>query len=94
MKRFLPIGTVVLLKDAEKKLMIEGYMFANEKDPDTVFDYGGVVYPEGRLNSDDFLLFNDDMIESVIAYGYTDDEARLFLEQLSAISDEENRLGS
>lgn len=85
--RFLPLGTVVLLKNAEKKLMIEGYLFANEDDPDTVYDYCGVMYPEGRMNSRDFLLFNEDMIDRIIAYGYTDDEQQRFMEELSAATD-------
>jgi hypothetical protein len=84
--KYLPIGTVVLLKNAEKKLMIEGYMFANENDPGTVYDYGGVMYPEGRMDSDHFLLFNEDMIEEVIAYGYVDGEARDFLDRLSEVT--------
>ena len=80
--RFLPLGTVVILKNAEKKLMIEGYLFANENDPSVTYDYCGVMYPEGRMNSTDFLLFNEDMIDHVIAFGYADEEQRLFMDRL------------
>ena len=80
--RFLPLGTVVILKDAQKKLMIEGYLFTNENDPSTVYDYCGVMYPEGRMNSTDYLLFNADMIDRVIAHGYVDEEQRLFMDRL------------
>ena len=80
--RFLPLGTVVILKNAEKKLMIEGYLFANENDPSVTYDYCDVMYPEGRMNSTDFLLFKEDMIDHVIALGYADEEQRLFMERL------------
>ena len=45
----LPIGSVVLLNEAEKKLMIIGILQRNGEE---VFDYVGCPYPEGLLDSE------------------------------------------
>ena len=45
----LPIGTVVLLKNSTKKLMIIGLCQAEADDPDSIWDYCGCVFPEGYL---------------------------------------------
>lgn len=47
-KSLLPIGTVVLLKGAKKKLMIIGVKQTNA-ETDEEFDYLGVIYPEGNI---------------------------------------------
>lgn len=66
-KEFLPIGTVVILNNAKKKMMISGYRI---KDLQTkkVFDYVGCVYPEGFLNNT-FSLFNDEDIRTIFYEG-------------------------
>ena len=51
MKRFLPIGSVVLLKESKKRIMIVGVkqkQIASEK----VWDYSACLYPEGIINPD------------------------------------------
>ena len=58
--KFLPIGSVVLLKGGKKELMITGYcIIANGQDPiDEVnhrvnmHEYSACTYPEGVINSD------------------------------------------
>ena len=46
MKEFLPVGSVVLLKDAKKPLIIIGHsaLEGNNK----IWDYIGAIYPFGR----------------------------------------------
>ena len=46
MKNLLPIGSVVLLKDATKKLVIIGILQVNPSE-NKIYDYLGVPYPEG-----------------------------------------------
>ena len=43
-KKYLPIGSVVLLKNANKRLMIYGRLQKAE-DSDSVRDYIGCLYP-------------------------------------------------
>ena len=48
MNTILPIGSVVLLKNATKPIMIFGYMQKSAVVPDQMADYIGVPYPEGN----------------------------------------------
>ena len=57
MNASLPIGTVVLLNGGTHKVMITGYYA--QMDDNKVFDYMGVMYPEGMVTFDKTLLFND-----------------------------------
>ena len=43
-KEFLPIGSVIWLKDAERPLMIFGIKQSN-METDQEYDYMGVLYP-------------------------------------------------
>ncbi len=68
----LPIGTVVLLKDAEKKIMIFGFAqeYTDEEGNIVDYDYVGVPYPEGNLDASLQLMFNADQIEEVYSMGF------------------------
>lgn len=76
--KFLPIGTIVLLKDATKKVMITSYLiFAKGQGNDKkMYDYGGCPYPEGIIESNFAVGFDHSKIEKVIHMGYTDDESK------------------
>lgn len=78
----LPIGTVVLLKNSTKKLMIIGFCQVSADDTDTVWDYAGCVFPEGFLGPDKTYMFNGDQIEKVFAIGYQDEEQMAFKERV------------
>jgi hypothetical protein len=74
----LPVGSVVLLKDSTKKVMIIG-VCQKEVGQDTVFwDYSGCLFPEGYMGADKTFLFNNDQIESVYSLGYQDEEQLQF----------------
>lgn len=79
---FLPIGTIVLLKGASKRIMITGYLSVKDDEESIIYDYNGVMFPEGFLSSDQSCLFNHDQIERIDFKGFQDDEQKLFLEQL------------
>ena len=79
-EKFLPIGTVVLLKGGKRELMIISYCIvpsgeAYDKNgkvdvTDKMFDYGACVYPEGMITSDQLFAFNHDQIEKIVFMGY------------------------
>ncbi len=86
-KRFLPIGTVVLLKGGKKELMIMSYCIIPsgevydkngkvELTGNQVFDYGGCAYPEGMITSDQLFAFNHNQIEKVCFKGYATDKSK------------------
>mgnify|MGYP001624599706 FL=1 len=73
MDGFLPIGSVVLLKGAQKKLMIIGRFQVSVKT-EKIYDYSGCLYPEGFMNPQDLFLFQNDDIEKVYFVGMQDEE--------------------
>ena len=81
-ENLLPIGSIVLLKDGTKKLMVTGIKPVSEDNPDTVFDYIGVVYPEGYLSNEYNFLFNHDDINDIVFIGYDNPERQSFIEFL------------
>ncbi len=85
-KELLPIGSVVLLKEATKKSMIYGIKQI-DKATDVEYDYLAVVYPEGNLGDGSQYFFNHDAIEQVVFRGYEDDERKAFIDKLSDFYD-------
>ena len=86
----LPIGSVVLLRDGVKKLMIIGIKPVKEDDPDRVYDYIGVVYPEGFIGNEYNFLFDHDNITDVVFRGYENPERKEFIEFLTDAEAAEN----
>lgn len=74
----LPIGTVVLLNESKKKVMIVGVCQRSANDPSKIWDYTGVVFPEGFLAPDKMFMFNNEQIEQIFAIGYQDAEQLAF----------------
>ena len=81
-RTLLPIGSVVLLNDAEKRLMIFGVRQTNAQT-NQEYDYIGVLYPEGNMGEDMRFLFDHSDIREVVFTGYSDDERDAFLENLN-----------
>ena len=86
----LPIGTVVLLKNAEKRLMIFGVGQTNETD-NIDYDYIGVMYPEGNMGDGSQFLFNHSDIDKIIFRGYEDEERITFINAIQEIYDENKK---
>lgn len=84
-EKYLPIGTVVLLKEGSKKIMIIGFCAMAKKDDKTIYDYSGCLYPEGLLTSDQTLLFNHNQIEKIYHIGFHDDDDKKFKENLKVL---------
>ena len=59
--KFLPLGAVVLLKNATKRVMITGFCSIRKDDPNDkkIYDYIGCAFPEGIMSTDQNLLFLD-----------------------------------
>lgn len=73
-ENLLPVGSVVLLKNALKKSVIIGYKQVGSKDPGRIFDYSGIIYPVGNFGPQSQFLFDQDDIQDVIFVGYKNDE--------------------
>ena len=73
--KFLPIGSVVLLKDASQNVMIIGYKITSEVNgKNKTFDYLGCPANIGIKSKGDYLGFNREQIKKIISFGYMDDE--------------------
>ena len=67
-QELLPIGSVVLLKGAQTKLMITGRIVTDEK-MEEIYDYVGVIYPIGASGDSEQYFFNRDAIELPFSSG-------------------------
>lgn len=78
---FLPIGTIITLKNGNKRIMICGRLQEREDDH-KIFDYVACLYPEGILAPDELFLFNNEDIDQVHYIGMQDAEEFQFNEFL------------
>ena len=84
--KYLPVGTVVLLANGTKRVMINGFCTMDANKPDKIYDYSGVLFPEGSLSSDQTLLFDHNQIIRVDHMGLDDQEERDFKVKLVQIA--------
>ncbi len=67
--KYLPLGTVVLLKEGQALMVITGYKMIDGLY--NMYDYCGCIYPYG-YTSDQKGLFNHSQIAEIIHLGYQD----------------------
>ncbi len=76
-KDLLPVGSIVLLKGGDKRLMICGRVCC-PAGSEVIYDYSACFYPQGIIDSDHMYFFNKDDIERVFFIGFQDEEEMLF----------------
>lgn len=79
MKSYLPIGSIVLIKNIDKKMMITGFSQIRDLEVKERWDYVAVIYPMGIFSDRSFYFFNEDSITDVIFKGYENPEHEEFL---------------
>ena len=90
--KYLPIGTVVLLKEGKKRLMITGFCPATTNNGEKKsYDYCGVVYPEGVVTMKETFLFDHAQIKKIFHMGlYKDEEEQAFKAKLKELVEKKN----
>lgn len=83
----LPIGSVVSLNKGNKKLMVIGVKQMESANPEKIYDYLGVVYPEGFVGENAVFLFDHKDILDIIYTGYKNSEYENFNVILSKIEE-------
>ena len=73
----LPIGSVVRLRDGNKRLMVCGRVQTDVATGKT-YDYSACLYPEGMINSEEMYLFDNENIETLFFIGFQDEEEIAF----------------
>ena len=81
MEKLLPIGSVVLLKNGYKRVMIYGRKQMRNGE-EQIWDYIACLYPEGNINPDYAYFFNHDQIDTVFFTGFQDLEELTLIEQM------------
>lgn len=92
MEKYLPIGTVVMLKNGFKELMITGYMVRSSERPNEIYDYCACYFPEGVVSSDYNLMFNHEQIEKILFEGFKNEASEKFLKVLIENEIEEDKI--
>lgn len=82
LNKYLPIGTVVLLKGQNKRFMITGFGVKSVEHDNKIFDYSGCLYPEGVATLKETIVFDHENIDEIFFIGYIDEEEKAFKEQL------------
>ena len=82
-EKYLPVGTVVMLKGGQKRVMITGFV-CKENESNKIYDYCGCLFPEGFISPDKNLLFNHNQIEKIYHMGLNDEEEMKFKTKLKA----------
>ena len=90
MEKFIPIGSVVILKNATKRIMVTGFCPVDGENK--LYDYSGCMYPEGIMSSDETLLFNHEQIDMIYFLGFRDQEENVFQEKLKEIIEESKKI--
>ena len=89
--KFLPLGTIVMLKGASKRLMITGFCIVSpEEENGKMHDYSGCLYPEGIINSKQTAVFDHEQIDKIYYMGYSDDEEKSFKTKLNELLAQNN----
>lgn len=90
--KFLPLGSVCVVKNLNNKQVIIGYKNQG-------YDYIGVPFPKGFSKNQDINYFNHSDIIELYSYGYKDEESKIFISSLpvelksvKSEVDNENRL--
>lgn len=92
--KYLPIGTVVILKEATKSIMITGYLQKEVGQNNRFYDYVGCLYPEGYIAANKNLLFDHVQIDKVLFKGYETEEQNEFFKQIEVAKIEISKLSS
>lgn len=91
LNKYLPIGTIVLLNNGNKKIMIYGRKQIHAQSG-IMFDYVACFYPEGNIDEKYTFLFNNEDIREVVFRGYEDEDEVEFNDKLKKIDRELKRV--
>lgn len=73
-KHYLPVGSVVGLKNDARRLLIIGRQLYSQTN-EIIRDFAALEYPDGFVDSKEkFILFDQTDIAVVYHYGYVDDQ--------------------
>lgn len=84
MGNYLPIGSVVILKDGTKEIMIYGRRQTHAQTG-KIYDYVACLYPEGNISPEYTFLFNHNQIGKILFLGYQSPQENEFIKKLELL---------
>ncbi|WP_288339200.1 DUF4176 domain-containing protein [uncultured Allobaculum sp.] len=81
LKPFLPLGSIVCLKEGDKRFMIIGRA-QHDVTTGRLYDYAAVGWPEGLISARQTCMFNAPAIQSLVFIGLQDEEEIQFRRQM------------
>lgn len=85
--KLLPLGSIIKVKGSEKEIMITGFYQIQVADSNQeIFDYIGCLWPEGIVDTDQNLFFNNVDIDKVLFKGFVNEEEDVFKEKLEQVA--------
>ena len=85
-EKYLPLGTIVLLKNGKHKAMVVGFCAKIADDSNAPFyDYIGCLWPEGIFTTDETLVFNHEDIEKIYHVGFSNSEVKEFNNKIKEV---------
>ena len=91
LEKYLPVGTVLLLKEGTKRVVITGFCAMGKDHGEVIYDYTGCLYPEGMIDSNKMLMFNHDQIDKIYHLGLIDQEELTFKTKLKEIMEKRSK---
>ena len=88
-KKYLPIGSICLLKGDKELTMVTGYFGVVQDEKPRVYDYIGTMYPIGLISESRSYLFNNDQIQELVFKGYENETYHELMTQIEGVSKEE-----
>lgn len=90
-EKYLPVGTVVLLKGGKKRTMITGFCASSNEEKNKIYDYSGCLFPEGIVSSNQTFLFDHSQIDKIYHMGLEDNEEKEFKVKLNQLIEKVNQ---
>ncbi len=72
--KYLPIGTIISVKNSEQKFMIIGYCTTANDNLEKIYDYNGCLYPVGVISTNQTFLFDHNQIDKLYFLGFKNEE--------------------
>ena len=86
LEKYLPLGSVLMLKNGRHRVMIVGYCVKLAEDPNApIYDYMGCLFPEGIFTTEQSMAFNHTDIDKVYHLGLVDQEVNNFHAKLKEV---------
>lgn len=83
-EKYLPIGSIVTIKNTNRKIMIIGYYSLEYQNSVKIYDYVGCNYPEGMLMKNNMFSFNHSDILKCDFLGFKDASYETFNKNLNS----------